>query len=135
MVMGLARLEDPELIAQLGRLVTDGGFLAGLLNECPLAKRREAYEAIRPHLRFKPLPYEHYEHFFRIRADAIASSYSPVIVGDCILRFTCYKCQKRKKYRGRTPADAAVKARKAGWVRDLTLNKEFCPKCPPPKPN
>lgn len=160
-VMGLKNLTDPELVQQMARLITDGGFLAGLLNECPQEKRSEMYYALKPYLPFKPLSLDHYMDFFRRRADAIDSAYSPVVIRDdafaaapvfdenpviiggnkfqevaagdaeaCVLKLTCYKCTKSEEFMGLTPVEAVTVARNMGWVRDLTMQKEICPKCP-----
>jgi hypothetical protein len=131
LVMGLKGLTDPELIAQLGSLCIDGGMLAGMLNECDKSKRRKMYEAIRPHLKFKPLPFEHYANFFKIRAENIASQASPVIVGErcMIVKLRCTICAKFKAFKADTAVEAMLLARKAGWAHDLMTEKEFCPKC------
>lgn len=149
-VMGMKSLSDPGLVEQLARLIPDGSVLAGLLNECDQDKRREAYEALRPHLRFKPLPLDKYEEFFARRASQVASHHKPVEVGvdpiivgserfqqvaaddatGCVITFTCSKCTFQQQFVGETPVGTAIQARDAGWVRDIIKQKEICPKCP-----
>jgi hypothetical protein len=153
-VMGLNKLTDPELVPQMAKLIPDGGTLAAMLNECDQAKRGEMYYALKPYLPFKPLPLENYLDFFKRRADAIDSEYSPVRLGEpvyddspvmmggrkfrevsaseaeaCIMKLTCHKCTKAEEFMGLTPVQAVSVARADGWKRDLALQKEICPKC------
>lgn len=143
MMMGLKRLDDPQLIAQLGHLVTDHWFLMGLINECDQEKRVEMYEAIKPHLKFKPKPLEDYILMLKEQANAMATLYKPVEVGEqkmeyclpqqatgVVIEMRCYKCTRIQRFHAKTPVQAAIKAREKGWVRDLGENKEICPKCP-----
>lgn len=60
MQMGLARLNDPALLPQLGFLVQGHKHLGELLRACQPEQRNEMYEALRPHLGFKPKPLDHY---------------------------------------------------------------------------
>lgn len=142
-VMGLNKLHDPNLVPQMARLIPGHEIFAGMLNECDQDKRREMYEAMRPYLRFKPLPLDTYMNQFKEKANAIDSQTTPISIGkqkfeevapeeatQCIATLTCAKCTRQKSYIGDTPAAAATAARQAGWVRDLTLQKEICPKCP-----
>lgn len=142
-VMGLHKLEDPRLLPALGQLVPNHQFFRSLLNECVPEKRREMYEALRPHLKFQPKPLDVYMAELTTKASEIASRAEPIVVGDdkfeqvnpadateVIATLTCYKCTRQQEFIGKTPADAAIQARNAGWVRDLVKNKEVCPKCP-----
>ena len=146
MVMGLNRLEDPELVPQMAGIINRYGghdFFEALLGECHAEKRTEMYEALRPHLTFKPLPLEQYISHIKERAGNVASAGQPIELGEkkyvevlpenaqgCIAKLTCYKCTKQQEFFGETPVDAAVHAREAGWVRDLVRQKEICPDCP-----
>lgn len=63
MSMGLGRLDDPGLIAQLGYLVQDHSHLGEMVRAVEPEKRSEMFEAIRPHLRFEPWPMDRYLHY------------------------------------------------------------------------
>jgi hypothetical protein len=52
----------------------------------------------------------------------------------CILKLTCHKCTKSEEFMGLTPVEAVTVARTDGWIRDLVLQKEICPRCPAPRP-
>jgi hypothetical protein len=148
MVMGLSRLEDPELIQQFATIInTYGGhdFYEGLLGECEESKRREMYDALKPYLKFEPLPLDTYIGHIVERANAIASRESPIQVGEqtyqqvqkeyadgVVVTFTCCKCTRQARFFSESPAGGAIQARNAGWVKDLVRNKEICPKCPAP---
>lgn len=41
----------------------------------------------------------------------------------------CYKCHKSEDFLGDTPVGAMIAGRKAGWIRDMVINKEVCPEC------
>ena len=147
-VMGMARLNDPELIQQFAVIInTYGGhdFFEGLLGECEPVKRTEMYEALRPHLNFNPWPLDTYIEHIKARASMFASRDEPVMAegqkfmfttpsdaNAVLVTLTCYKCTRQEHFVGATPADAAIKARSAGWIRDLVKQKEICPKCPAP---
>jgi hypothetical protein len=147
-VMGMARLNDPELIQQFAVIInTYGGhdFFEGLLGECEPAKRTEMYEALRPHLNFNPWPLDTYIEHIKARASMFASREKPIEMEGqkymhaepedatgCIATLTCCKCTKQANFYGKTPADAAIAARSAGWIRDLARQKEICPQCPAP---
>lgn len=60
MRMGLAKLNDPALIPTLGFLVQGHKHFQEMLMACDPDKRTEMYEALRPHLGFKPRPLDHY---------------------------------------------------------------------------
>jgi hypothetical protein len=158
LVMGLARLDDPELIQQLAELVSNWpgdkhDFLRDLLNECDADKRYEMYHAIAPKLRFKPLLLTQYEDQIAEKAGAMVSqgrmrvegsAPKPVEINGHQLHITdqahadcgwavvcCHVCGKREKFLGETPVDAMTKARKTGWVRNVDLSEETCPECLP----
>ena len=143
MVMGLNRLTDPELVPQMAKLITSHEFFLGMLNECDQAKRTEMYEALRPHLSFKPWPLERYIMKLKEHADAVESHGRPIQVGDqtfvetpmerataCLVDLTCCKCTRTATFPGNTAVEAILAAREAGWVRDVALQKEICPRCP-----
>src|SRR5258708_22094216 len=75
-VMGLAGLNDPELIQQLADLVSawpgdKHDYMRDLLNECDADKRSEMYEALRPKLTFKALSLQQYEAQIALKAGAM----------------------------------------------------------------
>lgn len=141
-VMGLKRLNDPMLVPQMAKLILDHEFFLGMLNECDQDKRYEMYHALKPHLRFEPLPLESYLIQLRERADAIASRHAPIVVGEqhfqqvaaqdatgVLVDLKC-SCGRTASYYGQSPFDAVILARQEGWVHDKALGKEVCPKCP-----
>lgn len=142
MVMGLKRLNDPELVPQMARLIKDHDFFMGLLNECDQEKRYEMYHAITPHLSFEAWPLETYIAKLKERAAAIESWSKPITVGEdqfqqvtpdqatgVVIDMTCYKCPRTASFYGETPLSAVILARQDGWVRERGTNKEVCPKC------
>lgn len=150
MVMGLGGLSDPALISQFAMLVNMYGpklgghheFFGKMLGSCDADKRREMYEAMRPHLMFEPKPLDVYIAQIKERAAAAESKAQPIAVGEeqyqevekesatgCVAEFVCYRCTHFQRFLGATFVDAVVSGRNSGWVRDLTLQKEVCPKC------
>jgi hypothetical protein len=142
-VMGLRKLTDPELIPQMAELIKDHEFYLGMLNEVSGQQRQEMYEALRPHLKFRPWPLETYVAKMKERAAAIESREQPIAVGDkqyqevphthadgVVVDVKCALCPRTNSYFGKTPLTAVILARQDGWVRDKLLNKEVCPKCP-----
>jgi hypothetical protein len=151
MVMGLGGLDSPELPSQMAMLISlqgdkypDGkhAFYAGMLGECDAQTRREMYEAIRPHLMFEPWPLDKYIEYVKRKSSEKESKASPISIGEqqyqeatqeqavgVVAEFTCRKCTFTKRYLGTTLVDAVIMGRKDGWVKDLVMNKEMCPKC------
>jgi hypothetical protein len=156
MAMGLAGLDDPNLIQQLAYLVSSWpgdkhDFLRDLLNECEPAKRYEMFNAIAPKLAFKPLSYSWYEAAIGLRAAELVSRGEMLVIGDApkpieingkrfrkvsrkdatgaLATLTCHHCHKSEYFLAKTPVGAMTAARDAGWVRDKGLNKEVCMEC------
>lgn len=126
-------------------------YLRDLLNECDGDKRQQMYDDLVPKLNFKAKPLADYETMITIKAGKMVSQRRMRVEGnapppieinghavqitdaknsDCgwaILR--CHACDKVKKFLGDTPVDAITKARKDGWVRNVTLQEETCPEC------
>jgi hypothetical protein len=164
MVMGLNKLEDPALVPAMAALINHGyrlmghDFFLGLINECEQERRYEMYEALKPHLKFKPWPLEKYISVLKEHAGNVASTWAPTEIGEkksaqpikfnghefeevapddaegCLLTLTCYKCTRKADFHGITPVQAVMVARHDGWVRDLVMQKEICPKCPAIRP-
>lgn len=156
MSMGLAKLDSPELIQQLAEMVNNWPgdrheFLMGLINECDDKDRSEMYNAIRPHLKFNPLPLDTYVAHIAERAGALVSqrkmrvegsrplpvqvgrdTFVPVPKADAtaaVATVRCHRCNKVEKFVAETPAGAMLQARKAGWIREPGVNKECCAEC------
>lgn len=157
MVMGLAGLNDPDLIQQLADLVSawpgdKHEYMRDLLNECEPEKRYEMLQAIGPKLRgFKALSLSQYEAQIALKAGAMVSQGrmrvegsrpDPIVIGgerfvavpqqhatDAIATVRCHLCPKTDQFLEKTPVAAMIAARKAGWTRDKALNKETCPEC------
>lgn len=126
-------------------------FLRDLLAECDKKDRTAMYEAIRPHLKFVVRPLAQYESMMTERMSGLISkraamvegrSPHPIEVGkkkyaevpavmatQAIATLKCYKCKRAAKFVGDTPAGAMIAGRKAGWVRDMSVVREVCPKC------
>jgi hypothetical protein len=142
-VMGLKRLDDPALIPQMAAIIQDHEFYMGMLSECEPEKRREMYEALRPHLKFEPWPLENYIAKMKERSAARESWNAPIEVGDqkfqrvdqkhatgVVVDLKCHKCPKTASFYGETMLCAVILARQDGWVREPIIDKEVCPKCP-----
>jgi hypothetical protein len=56
-------------------------------------------------------------------------------IAERTLTLTCGKCLRQESFVGtpaQTPADVVIRARRAGWIHDYTVDppREICPKCP-----
>lgn len=156
LTMGLAGLDSPELIQQMAELVNrwpgdKHEYLTDLINECDPENRAEMYNAIRPHLKFKPMALDQYVARIAERAGAAVSkrqmrvegsaprpiqvgnaSYVPVpkaLSNRAVATVRCHRCPKVEKFVDDTPAGAMLLARKAGWIREKGVNKECCADC------
>jgi len=155
-VMGLARLDSPELIHQMAMLVNAWPgdrheYLMQLINECEPAQRYEMYNAIKPHLHFQALPVDVYVMRMAEKAGAMVSQNAlriegeapkPIEIGEkkfaevtqqdashAIATLRCHKCKRVEQFLADSPAGAMIEGRKAGWERDKSVNKEICPIC------
>ena len=150
MVMGLGGLEDANLIPQIAMIINiygkrqndPHGFYEGLLGACDAPKRRQMYDAIKPHLDFDPRPLDSYLARIKERAAAAESQKIPVEIGEkkyqevreseangAVAEFNCYRCTAFNRYLGDTFVSAVLMGRNDGWTRDLVRQKEVCPKC------
>jgi len=131
------------LVPELAKLLTSHEDFAGLLNSCAPAERAPLYDAIAPHLPFEPYSVETYMAQMKERAGKSESRLNPITVGaekyrevperhatGVVVTFTCARCPRSKNYYGDTPVNAVIQARQDGWVRDVAIEKEICPKCP-----
>lgn len=146
---GLDGLNDPQLIPLFAKAMRDHSWLQGALEECDDDKRRNMYDALKPYLPFKPWAFDTYMNRIVDKANRAATWNQPVEVGEAkyrrvassalasgaIATLICYKCTGTETFLGDTPVDAIIKARKAGWFRDVIRQKEVCSKCPGARPN
>jgi hypothetical protein len=150
MMLGLSRLNDRNLVPQMAAIINehrgykDGHeFFVGLLNSCDISKRTEMYEALRPHLSFEPYPLAKYMTMLEEHAANVESRSAPLVVGEkkyqrvsarqataCVITMKCHVCSFTAQFTDKTVVSTVIQARQRGWVRDLILNKEVCPKCP-----
>jgi hypothetical protein len=155
-VMGLAGLNDPDLIQQMADLVSAWSgdkheYMRDLLNECDPENRYELYHAIAPKLGFKALSLPQYEAQIALKAGQMVSQGRMRVEGErprsieigghklavvsprdgthAVATVRCHLCKNGDSFLAETPAGAMTEARKAGWVRDKALNKETCPEC------
>jgi hypothetical protein len=156
LTMGLAGLNDPELIQQLADLVSawpgdKHDFLRDLINECEPDKRYEMYHAIAPKLRFKALSLPQYEAQIALKAGEMVSQRrmrvegdrpQPIEIGGHKVQITsqerancgwavvrCHVCNRVEKFISDTPVGAVIEARKAGWKKDPAVDLEICLGC------
>jgi hypothetical protein len=155
-VMGLPRLNDPNLIQAMADMVSNWHgdrheFLRDLLNECDAEKRSEMYNAIAPKLNFKPLSLYQYEMQIAEQAGRMVSQRRMRVEGSAprtveigghklavvpkplatgaVATLSCHRCNRKEHFKADTPAGAMIEGRKAGWVREPGVNKECCPEC------
>jgi len=148
MVNGLKGLTDPELIQQLADLVSGwpgdkNQFFIDLLNECNADVRYEMYQAMVPKLRFKPLSFTECETSIQMRVSELisqgrmrveGSAPRPINIGEpedmqVKAKFRCWCCGRKQEFKGDTPVDAVLKARKLGWERTIGFDIETCERC------
>lgn len=152
--VGLPKLSDPGLLPALGCLVLDHEHFRQLLTKCEPEHRTAMYEALRPHLRFRPKPLDVYiaesadlaerkqlpiqgpdGRLREFRPPEIAAVRKTVEASPAeeVLNLTCQKCTKEATFAGRTRYDAIRLAREAGWVyyeRGDGTRGVICPDCP-----
>lgn len=103
--------KKPELA--IAAMLWDNKQLADVVRATEPHQRRNAYNALKPHLRFKPLPL-----FMLLKKPKKELG---------LLVLTCQFCTKKLKIGAETEVDAAVKARDKGWKK--IDNRTCCPKC------
>lgn len=140
---GFSGLNDPELVPELAKLITNHDILRALLNECSRMERYAMLEAVRPHLPFKALTVEDYEAKTAEKFNAYESERQKIIAGDqefervakelashVVITLKCSICPKEANFAGESMVGAVILGRQDGWVRDRMTNKEVCPKHP-----
>ena len=151
--MGFGGIEDANLYPQIASLYTTHEAFRGLLMSTAPGQRRIAYEALKFHLSFEPRTLEQYEMEIKQKAEreqwdvydgtvypkpfkvsevTLNDRAEKAIANDLAARsakgfltLECPRCTFEETFPGETRADAAIKARKAGW----TLVEIQCPKC------
>lgn len=142
-----------EAIAMLAGTIRDHKHLEQLLTSCSGEERAMLYESVRPHLKFiaKPLDVyiSHVAHKaereqwpvmidgkmteFRSAQDvATANKGIADAVKQKTLTLVCGRCTQREEFPQigkETAVDVVIKARKLGWVYNVTTHTETCPKC------
>ena len=150
---GLATLDNPGgLCQQLGYLVEDEEHFKQILNRVSPELRRDCYESIAPHLRFKARPLDVYlselgteaevQQLAVMDEEGKLRAYNPPEIrtvqrvveetlGSWHLTLTCKKCTREETFSGGRRADVIWKARDAGWTYSPENGgSEVCPTCP-----
>lgn len=122
-------------------MVQDHTHFTELLKACEPSLRREMYEAMSPHLKFKAKPLEEYIIAAKQHAEA---AQLPTIEPDGTLKpfsvpeinipeyelwVICSKCEREGFFYGERKADAIFELRKAGWSWDELGFKSVCANC------
>ena len=147
--LGFGGIDDRNLFAQIATLYETHEKFRGLLMSTAPDQRRIAYESLKPHLSFEPKSLQDYEVEVKQRAEreqwdvwdgtAFPKPFKvPEITlneraekaiergsASGFLTLACPRCTFEEQFPGTTRADAAIKARKAGW----TLIEIQCPQC------
>lgn len=142
---GLPSLDEPGVLEALGLLVEDHTHFSELLKICEPGKRREMYEAMRPHLRFVARDLESYIIAAKAHAEAaelpvmdergvlhpyMAGSVETAAPAVVELWAQCAQCQKEATFTGAHFADAVFTMRTAGWAYDeSSQQRHLCPEC------
>ena len=146
--------EDPSvLMAMIAKQIhTHRDLRNFLFTRVDVQMRGIALETLRPWLSFTPCPMDTYEAQVKEEAErkqmptlsedglkvipfstAAVNSQdekaTEVVATECV-KLTCSKCTREGTFFADTYVGAMIKAREAGWVRDLVLGRESCPKCP-----
>jgi len=137
---GFSPLTDPNVIPQLALMISDHERFRKLLVTVEPDKRLEAYEALRPHLRFEAKPLDVYvAEAADIAARSQEQSPLEMLAQDAIRRnqrdleargvFTlvCERCTKEAHFRAKNRYQGAEDAKQLGWVKDS--GKIYCPEC------
>lgn len=142
LVMGLPKLDDPNLIQVLADMVNAFpimrervDFFCDLLNECDAGRRYEMYTAMTPRLSFEVPSFGECEIRIAQKAERMvgrtrtAKVKNDAELTDKILRLECFGCKEKGAFVGLTLTDAMSQAHKAGWGRGPVAGEEFCGNC------
>jgi hypothetical protein len=140
----------PDTVAQLAFMVQDHETLRKLIIKIEPEMRSQAYDALRPNLRFEPFPLDTYivqtkEKAANARRDEIEVAAEEAInreASKIALQLTCAKCSTTESFPAFGSSDmyrdlALAKARRLGWTRSKFRDRkgvvhdiEICPNCP-----
>jgi hypothetical protein len=142
---GLPTLDQPGVVEALARQVDDHQHFMELLRACDPALRRDAYEAMRPHLTFTARPLEDYIIAAKQHAEAaelpvmdeygFLKPYSSGVITTIEipaveLRVVCSKCSKEAIFLGAFKGDAIFTMRSSGWAFDESVKQaHVCSEC------
>ena len=142
---GLGSLNTPGIVETFARAVDDHDHLTRLLKACDPELRRDMYDAMRPHLRFRAKPLEDYVIAAKESAEAadlpttdeagnlhyrsITPNIMTVQVPEFELWVQCHKCQKEAFFYGERKADAIHAMRNSSWAFDEMESLHLCPDC------
>ncbi len=154
--LGFGGLDDPNLVVGLAFYIRDEVQLRGMLFAVLPEERRRAYEALRPHLRFKVKPLDVYEAEMKDLAerqqlpqyDKRTGELIPMKVGEVNLdllateaikqnrhekqgglMLSCAKCTTQMIFRAKLRKEAEKDSHQRGWRSDGREN--WCPECVP----
>lgn len=138
---GFKGLNDPELLPEMAKLITNHEVLRALLNECSRMERNAMLQAVKPYLPFEAYDVEWYENRTAEKFEQYEETRRRMIVGDqnfeevckelashVVVTLTCSRCTRAINYAGESPLGAVILARQDGWVREKATNKEVCMK-------
>lgn len=154
--LGFGGLDDPNLIPSIAFFIKTHEQFRGQLFSVMPEKRREAYEALRPHLRFTAKPIDVYEAEMKDMAERQQLPGYNAATGEIIpfkagsvdldllateaiqqnrhekeggLTLVCAKCTVQEVFRAKLRKEAEQQSHTAGWRSDG--QKNWCPKCVP----
>jgi hypothetical protein len=142
---GFAGLDSPRLLLdQIASLIDDHERFRALLLKVEPHQRTDAYEALKPRLRFTAKPLDDYVSEGRIRASEAISHSETASLEDIAteairrresrgsLLMVCAKCLSQEVFVGSDQTDCVRQARNKGWVCDDADGeaREICPHCP-----
>ena len=156
--LGFGDLDDPTIIQQIAFCIRDHAHFRGGLFSVEPAKRKLAYESLRPHLSFAAKPLDVYEAEMREMAERnqlpqynpITDELIPMKVGEVRLNelaeeaiaqnrhekeggkleLVCTHCLEFENFPARTRKDALKTAQSQGWrwAERNGAMKVYCPK-------
>lgn len=142
---GLPTMEHPAVLSYFGYLVEDHQHLTELLRVCKPELRRDMYEAMRPHLRFRPEPLDYYERRAKEQAEAHRLPLTdetgdlrgfplpPAILmlqeDDHSEYVTCSRCERSVLFVAADQLSMVKLIRDSGWAWDEVHKRHICDQC------